>query len=131
LGTLAAASDFDLRRFQQRLQQVLSMRVLRIDRSNPAVTELWVEAPLAARNFRPGQFFRLQTYESHSVIEEGTRLQIPVLTVSGAGVEGDAVRLLILQWGTGPRLVGRLQPGDPLILMGPTGAPTDIPTDKT
>ncbi|MBU2852438.1 hypothetical protein, partial [Acidithiobacillus ferrivorans] len=67
----------------------------------------------------------------HSPIVDGTRLQIPVLTVSGAGVEGDAVRLLILQWGTGPRLVGRLQPGDPLILMGPTGAPTDIPTGKT
>ncbi|MBU2824664.1 pyridine nucleotide-disulfide oxidoreductase, partial [Acidithiobacillus ferrooxidans] len=64
-------------------------------------------------------------------IVDGTRLQIPVLTVSGAGVEGDAVRLMILQWGTGPRLVGRLQPGDPLILMGPTGAPTDIPSGKT
>ncbi|WP_223306789.1 FAD-dependent oxidoreductase [Acidithiobacillus ferrivorans] len=131
LGTLAAASDFDVQRFQERLQHLLSMRVLRMDRSNPAVTELWVEAPLAARNFRPGQFFRLQTFESHSPIVDGTRLQIPVLTVSGAGVEGDAVRLLILQWGTGPRLVGRLEPGDPLILMGPTGAPTDIPTGKT
>ncbi|AEM46306.1 hypothetical protein Acife_0066 [Acidithiobacillus ferrivorans SS3] len=131
LGTLAAASDLDVQRFQERLQHLLSMRVLRMDRSNPAVTELWVEAPLAARNFRPGQFFRLQTFESHSPIVDGTRLQIPVLTVSGAGVEGDAVRLLILQWGTGPRLVGRLEPGDPLILMGPTGAPTDIPTGKT
>ncbi|SMH66300.1 conserved protein of unknown function [Acidithiobacillus ferrivorans] len=131
LGTLAAASDLDVQRFQERLRHLLSMRVLRMDRSNPAVTELWVEAPLAARNFRPGQFFRLQTFESHSPIVDGTRLQIPVLTVSGAGVEGDAVRLLILQWGTGPRLVGRLEPGDPLILMGPTGAPTDIPTGKT
>ncbi|MHB8250805.1 MULTISPECIES: FAD-dependent oxidoreductase [Acidithiobacillus] len=131
LGTLDTAVDPDMQGFQQRLRHLLSMRVLRMDRSNPAVTEMWVEAPLAARNFQPGQFFRLQTFESHSPIVDGTRLQIPVLTVSGAGVEGDAVRLLILQWGTGPRLVGRLQPGDPLILMGPTGAPTDIPTGKT
>ncbi|MGE4529815.1 MAG: FAD-dependent oxidoreductase [Acidithiobacillus sp.] len=120
-----------LHEFQEKLQHLLSMRVLRVDRSNPAVTEMWIEAPLAARNFQPGQFFRLQTFESHSPVVHGTRLQVPVLTVSGAGVDGDAIRLMVLQWGTGPRLVGRLEPGDPLILMGPTGAPTDIPKDQT
>jgi hypothetical protein len=38
---------------------------------------------------------------------------------------------MVLQWGAGPRLVGRLRPGDPLVLMGPTGAPTDMPTGRT
>ena len=52
---------------------------------------------------------------------EGTRLQVPVLTVSGTGVQGDRIRLLVLQWGAGPRLVGRLQPG----------APTDMPSGRT
>ncbi len=117
--------------FQERMATLLRMRIARIDRSNPAVCELWVEAPAAARNFRPGQFFRLQSFESESTVAAGTRLQIPVLTVSGAGVEGDCIRLLVLQWGTAPRLVGRLQEGDPILLMGPTGAPTDIPQGKT
>jgi NAD(P)H-flavin reductase len=94
------------------------------------MTELWVRAPLAARNFRPGQFFRLQTFESTSPVVAGTRLQIPLLTVSGAGIKGDCIRLLVLQWGTGPRLVNRLRPGDPLVLMGPTGAPTEMPEDQ-
>ncbi len=131
LAALAPVSEHSLGRFQDTLRDLLSMRVLRVDRSNPAVTEMWIKAPLAARNFRPGQFFRLQTFESHSPVVHNTRLQIPVLTVSGAGVEEDAIRLMVLQWGTGPRLVGSLEPGDPLILMGPTGAPTDIPQDKT
>ncbi len=123
--------DDDLAAFQSRLHDALTARVERVDCRNPAVTELWVRAPLAARNFKPGQFFRLQTFETASPMQSGTRLQVPLLTVSGAGVEGDAIRLMVLQWGTGPRLVGRLKPGDPLVLMGPAGAPTDIPQGQT
>ena len=128
---LRPRGDDDLAAFQARLHDALTAHVVRVDCRNPAVTELWVHAPLAARNFKPGQFFRLQTFETASAVQSGTRLQIPLLTVSGAGVEGDAIRLMVLQWGTGPRLVGRLKPGDPLVLMGPAGAPTDIPQGQT
>jgi len=131
MALLPAPSPADLSGFQERLAARLQARVRRIDRSNPAVCELWVEAPAAAKNFAPGQFFRLQTFETGSPVVENTRLQIPVLTVSGAGVEGDLIRLLVLQWGTAPRIAGRLQEGEPVLLMGPTGAPTDIPQGKT
>jgi NADPH-dependent glutamate synthase beta subunit-like oxidoreductase/NAD(P)H-flavin reductase len=117
--------------FREQIADLLTPRVSKVERSNPAVVELWVRAPLAARNFRPGQFFRLQSFESHSPEVEGTRLQIPLLTVSGTGVKEDEIRLMVLQWGAGARLAGRLQPGDPLVLMGPTGAPTEIPTGET
>ncbi len=117
--------------FQEQMADLLTPRVSKIDHSNPSVVEIWVRAPLAARNFRPGQFFRLQSFESNSPEVEGTRLQIPLLTVSGTGVTGDEIRLLVLQWGVGPRLVGRLQPGDPVVLMGPTGAPTEMPAGET
>lgn len=113
------------------MDDLLSARVVEVKRDNPAMIELWVRAPMAARNFKAGQFFRLQTYESLSPVVAGTRLQIPVITVSGTGVRNDCIRLMILQWGAGPRLVGRLQPGDPLVLMGPTGAPTDMPSNRT
>ncbi|MDY6943808.1 MAG: FAD-dependent oxidoreductase [Pseudomonadota bacterium] len=116
--------------FRAEMAHRLSARVAAIDTANPALAEIWIEAPMAARNFRPGQFYRLQTYESFSPIIEHTRLQIPVLTVSGTGVRGDQIRLLVLQWGSSPRLVGRLKPGDPVVLMGPTGAPTDIPSGE-
>ncbi len=130
LAHLPHPQTSSLQNFQKNLDDSLSARVLRINRSNPAICEIWVKAPAAARNFRPGQFFRLQSFESSSPVVSGTRLQIPVLTVSGAGVEEDAIRLMVLQWGTAPRLVGRLREGDPVLLMGPTGAPTDIPQGK-
>ncbi len=131
LAHRAPARQQSHREFLAGTDHLFNARVVDVRRDNPAMVELWVEAPLAARNFRPGQFFRLQTFESTSPLVEGTRLQIPLLTVSGTGVDGDRIRLLVLQWGAGPRLVGRLQPGDPLVLMGPTGAPTDMPRGKT
>jgi len=117
--------------FREQMAGLLSPRVAEVKRANPALVELWIQAPMAARNFRPGQFYRLQTFESSSPVVAGTRLQVPLLTVSGTGVKDDKVRLMVLQWGAGPRLVGRLKPGDRLVLMGPTGAPIDIPTGKT
>jgi len=125
------ADDEACRAFLDRAEDLFTARVVSVNRDNPAMVELWVKAPMAARNFRPGQFFRLQTFETGSRVVEGTRLQVPLITVSGTGVKNDMIRLLVLQWGAGPRLVGRLQPGDPLVLMGPTGAPTDMPSGRT
>ncbi len=109
----------------------LTTRIADIDFKHPVVIELWVRAPMAAKNFQPGQFFRLQTYETSSPKSNGTRLQIPLLTISGAGVRGDCVRLLLLRFGANAQLAEQLKPGDRIVLMGPTGAPTEIDNDKT
>lgn len=131
LASLPIHKDESLDTFQSKMDHLLTARVSSVQQKSTAIAELWIEAPMAAKNFKPGQFFRLQTYETGSPIVDDTRLQIPVITVSGTGVEDNKIRLLVLQWGTGPRLVSRLKPGDPLILMGPTGAPIPIPTGKT
>jgi len=135
LKVLAQQADDPYRKggepFIATLNQMLGARIERIDTRNPAVVELWIRAPLAARNFRPGQFFRLQTYERHSPVIDGTRLQIPLQTVSGAGVDGDLVRLLLLRFGANARLAERLSPGDPVVLMGPTGAAVELGEQRT
>jgi NADPH-dependent glutamate synthase beta subunit-like oxidoreductase/NAD(P)H-flavin reductase len=117
--------------FTRNFQQKLSATVERIDASHPAVVEIWVKAPMAARNFKPGQFFRLQTFEKYSRVVADTRLQIPLQTVSGAGVDGDCVRLLLLRFGANARIAEQLKPGDPLVLMGPTGAPAELGEKRT
>ena len=121
--------EFD--NFTSEFQQKLSATVDRVNGSHPAVVELWVRAPMAARNFQPGQFFRLQTFEKNSRVVAGTRLQIPLQTVSGAGVDGDCVRLLLLRFGANARIAEQLKPGDPLVLMGPTGSPAELGHQRT
>jgi len=124
-------ADSGLEAFQAAMRFNLEARVEMIDTSHPAVIEMKVKAPLAARNFQPGQFFRLQMLETASEKICNTRLQIPLQTISGAGIDGDMVRLFLLRWGANARLVERLRPGDPLVLMGPTGSPTPIHDNRT
>ncbi len=123
------AGDYPV--FREQISDLLTARVAEVRTGHPAAVELLMRAPLAARNFRAGQFYRLQTFESSAEVANGTRLQIPLQTVSGAGTEGDAVRLFVLRYGANARLVSRLRPGDPLVLMGPAGAPAKLGTGRT
>lgn len=126
----APQSEDEFSRFQRQLDDSLRAVVEKvIPRSN--VIELWVKAPMAARKFQAGQFFRLQTYESSSPVVAGTRLQIPLQTVSGAGIDGDKIRLFILRFGANARLAERFKPGQEIVLMGPNGAPFELPKNKT
>ncbi len=131
-GPGAAADWQAYTAFRACMEDLLTARVAEVRREHPSVVEILVRAPLAARNFRAGQFFRLQTFEQFSPVVEQTRLQVPLQTVSGAGVEEDKIRLFVLRGGANARLLAeRVRPGDPLVLMGPAGAPSEIGTGKT
>ncbi len=127
----AAKGVTDLKAFNKKIDQSLVARVTSVDDSHPLILEIKIAAPLAAKNFQAGQFFRLQTFESLSEKLMDTRLQITLQTISGAGVDGDQVRLMLLRYGVNAKLAQRLKPNDKLILMGPTGEPTPVHKDKT
>jgi hypothetical protein len=46
--------------------------------------EVVVHAPAQARGFKPGQFYRLQNFESTARVVEGTRLLMEGLALTGA-----------------------------------------------
>ena len=102
-------------------------------RLTPNIVEVVVRAPLAARAFLPGQFYRLQNYESLAVKVNGTTLGMEGLALTGASVEHDAGLLstIVLEMGGSSDLCALLKPGEPVILMGPTGEPTETPHRET
>ena len=102
-------------------------------RLTPKIVEVVVEAPAAARAFRPGQFYRLQNFESRSLRRYGTVLAMEGLAMTGAWVDRERGLLstIILEMGGSSDLAAALQPGEPVVLMGPTGTPTDIPEGET
>ncbi len=111
--------------------------VHKVERLTPTIVEVVVKAPLAARKFRPGQFYRLQNFETLSPVvgnsSATTRLQMEGLAMTGAWVDRDRglVSTIVLEMGGSSDLCAMLQPGEPVILMGPTGNPTHIAANET
>jgi NAD(P)H-flavin reductase len=102
-------------------------------RLTPKIVEVVVKAPMAARAFRPGQFYRLQNYETLASRVDGTTLAMEGLALTGAAVDKQAGLLstIVLEMGGSSDLCALLKPGEPVILMGPTGTPTETPAGET
>jgi NAD(P)H-flavin reductase len=116
-----------------RLDDELRARVHDVVRLTPKIVEVAVKAPMAARAFKPGQFYRLQNYESFAPRVDGTTLAMEGLALTGAAVDKEAGLLstIVLEMGGSSDLCALLKPGEPVVLMGPTGTPTETPAGET
>jgi NADPH-dependent glutamate synthase beta subunit-like oxidoreductase/NAD(P)H-flavin reductase len=116
-----------------RLDDELRARVHEVVRLTPKIVEVVIKAPMAARAFSPGQFYRLQNYETLAPRVDGTTLAMEGLALTGASVDKEAGLLstIVLEMGGSSDLCALLKPGEPVILMGPTGTPTETPAGET
>jgi NAD(P)H-flavin reductase/NADPH-dependent glutamate synthase beta subunit-like oxidoreductase len=116
-----------------RLDADLNAHVEDVIRLTPTIVEVVVKAPAAARHFRPGQFYRLQNYESVARRVGTTPLLMEGIALTGAWVDKKKglLSLIALELGVSSRLVAYLKKGEPVVVMGPTGAPTDIPEHQS
>jgi NADPH-dependent glutamate synthase beta subunit-like oxidoreductase/NAD(P)H-flavin reductase len=104
----------------------LKSRIHKVNILSGDVVELVVYSPQCAKNFKAGQFFRLQNY-SHNL----SKVTKP-LALTGAYVDKKAelISLMILELGKSTKLCRDFKEGDEIVLMGPNGAPTTIVKDK-
>ncbi|MBK8540185.1 MAG: FAD-dependent oxidoreductase [Ardenticatenia bacterium] len=116
-----------------RLNEELRPTVHRVDRLTPNIVDVIVRAPRAARQFQPGQFYRLQNYETFAPRTSDTVLAMEGLALTGAWVDKEAglLSMIVLEMGGSSSLVDRLKPGEPVVVMGPTGRPTATPGGET
>src|SRR4051794_7728566 len=130
----AAQADRDAawRRLTAGLDEDLVARVVEVVRLTPTIIEVIVKAPAAARHFEPGQFYRLQNFESMARRAGGVPLLMEGIALTGAWVDKPRglLSLIALELGVSSRLVAHLRPGEPVVVMGPTGTPTEIPENQ-
>ena len=88
------------------LDRELIARVSEVRRLTPTIVEVIVHAPAAARQFQPGQFYRLQNYETHARRANGTRLLMEGIALTGAWVDREKglLSLIALELGVSSRL---------------------------
>jgi NAD(P)H-flavin reductase len=113
----------------RRLDEDLVAVVEDVVRLTPTIVEVIVRAPAAARHFHPGQFYRLQNYETSARRIAGTPMIMEGIALTGAWVDRERglLSLIALELGVSSRLVAYLRKGERVVVMGPTGAPTEIP----
>ena len=107
--------------------------VHQVNRLTPTIIEVVVRAPFASQHFEPGQFFRLQNFEAHAPVVDGTSLTMEGIALTGAWTDPERglLSLIVLELGGSSRLCAQLKVGEPVVVMGPTGAPTEIPRNET
>jgi NAD(P)H-flavin reductase len=135
--------------FFAKLEDALVPRVHEVRRLTKTIVEIVVHAPMAARKFQPGQFYRLQNFESYAqviavhaapqggdgngkpALHAEARLAMEGLALTGAwvDVEKGLLGTIVLEMGGSSRLCASLRPGEPIVLMGPTGTPTEIASE--
>ena len=142
------ARDARLRALFAKLDGELVATVEEVNRLTPTIVEIVVRAPMAARKFQPGQFYRLQNFETFAPIvlldressqahgpnvHAEARLSMEGLALTGAWVDAEKGLLgtIVLEMGGSSRLCAALAPGEQIVLMGPTGQPTEIVKKET
>ncbi|MCG3145959.1 MAG: Dihydroorotate dehydrogenase B (NAD(+)), electron transfer subunit [Gammaproteobacteria bacterium] len=125
--------DAALAALQAKLDDELLATVVEVRRLTPTIIDVVVRAKRAARKFAPGQFYRVQNFESYADRIEGTVLASEGLALTGAWVDKERglISLIALEMGASTRICAHLKPGDPIVVMGVTGTPTDIPSGRT
>ncbi|CAN5225914.1 FAD-dependent oxidoreductase [soil metagenome] len=120
-------------KLEETLDEQLRAYVVKVDRLTPTIVDVIVKAPLQARKFEPGQFYRLQNFETSAPVIDGTRLMMEGLALTGAWVDEEKglLSMIVLEMGTSSRLCSLLKEGEEVLVMGPTGSPTEITQNET
>ncbi|MEK7990666.1 MAG: FAD-dependent oxidoreductase [Thiotrichaceae bacterium] len=120
--------ETEYQQFKAKMQDLLTAKVNSTQYLTENVLSIQIYAPMAAQKFLPGQFFRIQNFETDAASLHDTKLQMEAIAVLGANVDKDKgeIQVIVLTQGASSRLCRQLQVGQKIALMGPTGAKTKI-----
>ncbi|HLB43079.1 MAG TPA: FAD-dependent oxidoreductase [Gammaproteobacteria bacterium] len=121
----------DYQSFAKQMRHLFNAKIITIARKTKNIIELSIQAPLAAKHFQAGQFYRLQNFESYAPHIDHTLLQMESLALVAAECDRDQgiLHFIVSENSASAKLCATLKPNDPVTLMGPTGVRAKIPTE--
>ena len=113
----------DFSAFAARLDDALKPRVVAVQPLADHLVKLTLRAPQATRHWQPGQVYRLQNHERNAITIAGQKLTMEGMAIDGIHVDRarGEVELLVNAVGVSSRIAAAMQPGESVVLMGPTG----------
>lgn len=124
--------EHEYQEFAARMDHLFLARIVNISRKAKNVIELTIQAPLAAKHFKPGQFYRLQNFETLAPRVNHTLFQMEPLSLVTAECDEKAGTLtfIVFENSAAAKLCATLKLHEPVTLMGPTGVRAKIPTER-
>ena len=104
---------------------IFTAKIVDVIHYNSEIFELKIYAPLLAKNYKPGQFFKLQNFHSKS------NKSFEPLSLTGAWIENDTISTLVQIVGESSKAASKLKKGDLISLMGPSGEASFIPKNSS
>ncbi len=121
----------EYQQFAEKITTAFTTKITAIKRHTHDVIELTIQAPQAAKHYKPGQFFRLQNYETYSQKFDHTILQMEPLALLCSEVDHtlNTLKFIIIENGASAKICSTFVVGEQVSLMGPTGARSKIATE--
>lgn len=115
--------------FRERIEHLFTARVVNVERKADHIIELTIQAPLAVQHFKPGQFFRLQNFETLAPHIDHTLIQMEPLALVGAecNYQDGTITFIVNETTATSKLCRMLKHHEPVALMGPTGVRAKLP----
>lgn len=89
------------------------------------IFELKISSPLAAKNYLPGQFFKLQNFQKTN------EKSFEPIAITASNIEGDIISSIIQIIGKSTRSASLLKKGQEISLIGPCGEPSYVPSNSS
>ncbi len=111
--------------FRHKINNLFQSVVISNKKINNYFIELIIHSPLAAKCFKPGQFYRIQNYAFNSSFQTEAVAALGILNQNNA----DQLIFYIHQNGASTKLISMFKENQAIALMGPTGAKAKIPKE--
>ncbi len=108
--------------FHNHIQHQLTTIIIDIRHPSTEIIEIVVQAPQAIKHYRPGQFYRIQAFETYTKFSN----EAPWLFASDVNHNNDTITFTLTQKEAKENYFDHFIIGDSIALMGPTGVRSKI-----
>ncbi len=119
--------------FANKINSDFLVKIEKIERLSEHVVEVFVKAPILAKQTEVGQIFRLQNYHALATKSGNQVLAMEGVPVTALSVDktSGVISGIIVETGGSTSLIKNFKDGEPCVFMGPSGKPTEIPKNET
>ncbi len=114
--------------FRQKINAEFLVKIEKIDKLSDHVFEIFIKAPLLAKQTKAGHIFRLQNYHALAPQVADQILAMEGVPVTALSIDCDRgiISGIVVNSGGSASLIANFKSGDPCVFMGPSGQPTEI-----